>query len=80
MTILELITKAAAASAGLVRLMDDIEAKAPDAKPQIDALRALLAQAVDPANLANLVVVVGSELRDIAQGRIAPKSHPSDAI
>jgi hypothetical protein len=79
-TILDIIKKAAGPADDLLRFLAKVAADAPDLAPLANELAAKLASAVDVQALTAVAVAIPKELGDIAQGKIDPRSHPSDAI
>ena len=80
MSLLDLLMRAAGKGLpNLVALLESIASKSPDLAPIARQWIEALNGVAGPANLANVAAAVARELGDIAQGKINPKSHPSDA-
>ena len=78
MNIIDLLTKAGLAVGTLTDLLAKLKTLAPDLAPEVDAVAALLTTAIAPDNLSAVGAAVVIELKNIAQGKIDPRSHPSD--
>ena len=79
MTILDILTKAGLASAGIIALLEQVAVELPDLAPQLQELILKLEAAVAPEALVALAASLPAEIMNIAQGKIIPANHPSDA-
>lgn len=79
MTLLDLLNKAANAGNELRDFLTYTKQKYPDSAAKVDEILAKLSIALDPSNLAAVAAVILEEIKDIAQGKIVRKDHPSDA-
>jgi hypothetical protein len=79
MTILDILNRFASAGDGLVAFLTRAGAAAPDLKPKADEWIARLQEAVSLKNLTTLASVLPGEIANIAQGKLEPRSHPSDS-
>ena len=80
MTLLDLLKKAAFAGDDLVQFLNVIAQRYPDVAPKAQELVAALSAAVAAENLVALATALPGEIANIAQGKLDPRDHPSDAI
>lgn len=80
MTILEALLKLTGSMPGLVTLLEAAALAAPDLKPKIDQWIQALTQSASKDNLVSLAAALPAEIARIAQFKVDPHSHPSDAI
>ena len=80
MTILQALMIMAGARTSLLELLREAGVAAPDLKPKADEWIVALESAADVPNLVRLASLLPSEIANVAQGRVFPKDHPSDAI
>jgi hypothetical protein len=78
MTLLDILIKAGLAGSGLIALLRKAATQAPDLAPALNKLIDELLAVVDQDNLVKLATVLPQEIANIFQGKIDPKSHPSD--
>lgn len=79
MTILDIIQKAAGAAGALVALLNRVKDELPDLAPEVDKVLAGLNAAISAESLVSLASALPGEIANIAQGKIEPREHPSDA-
>lgn len=80
MTILEGLTKLTGGMVGLVDLLESVADRLPDLAPTAQGWANALRQTATTENLVALATALPKEIADIAQGKVDPKDHPSDAI
>jgi len=80
LTLLDLLKKAAFAGDDLVQFLNVIAQRYPDVAPKAQELVAALSAAVAAENLVALATALPGEIANIAQGKLDPRDHPSDAI
>ena len=80
MTLLQLLEKAAGIPAAtLVALLELLAAAQPEVAEQVASIIAKLKAAIPVNNLVAVAEALPSEIANIAQGKIDPRDHPSDA-
>lgn len=80
MTLLELLQRAAGAPvAKLIEILRAGAAAAPDLADEAEAIIRALQEAIPVSNLVAIAEALPREIADIAQGKIDPRDHPSDA-
>lgn len=80
MTLLQLITQAATGGGALRDFLVAAGNASPDLKPKADEWIAALDAAVSQENLVSLASALPAEIANISQGKLDPRSHPSDSI
>lgn len=80
MTILDILTKAGVATAGIIALLEKAAQQAPDLAPSLHTLIAQLQAAVDQANLVQLASALPAEIANIAKGKLDPRDSPSNLV
>ena len=79
-TFTDILWKSAGLSADkLIAILTAAAAAVPELEAEAKEIIAKIKAARIEENLVALAVVVPSELKNILQGRIDPRSHPSDA-
>jgi len=79
MTILDILQKAAGAAGALVAVLNRAKAALPDLAPEVDKIITELNTAISANNLVALAEALPKEIANIAQGKLDPRDHPSDA-
>ena len=80
MTVIQLLEKAAGLPADLlISLLRTLASAQPDFAASIEGIIAKLEAAVPVANLIAVAEALPKEIANIAQGKIDPRQHPSDA-
>jgi len=80
MTILQILEKLAGGSLNVIAFLERAAEAAPDLAPKAQELIALLQSAASQANLVAVASALPGEIANIAQGKLEPKDHPSDAV
>ena len=80
MNILQVLEKLAGGAGGLILLLEQVAAKAPDLAPEAREWIDNLGAAVSQENLVALAAALPAEIAAIAGGKLDPHDHPSDAI
>lgn len=79
MTLIDILTKAGLAGDELLGFLGSVAEKFPDLAPKAQELAAKLATAIAADNLVALASALPAEIAQIAQGKLDPREHPSDA-
>lgn len=79
MTLLALLKLAGGAADDLLHFLNTVGQRFPDLAPKAQELSAALSAAVTSDNLVALASELPKELVNIAQGKIQPRDHASDA-
>lgn len=78
MTIQELVDELVGRGTGLDGTLDKAGELVPDMKGETDEARSVLAQAVDPANLAAFVLKWPKEALEAFKGHLSPRDNPGN--
>jgi len=79
MTLLDILKKAGLAVDPLRKVVGKVGELAPDLAAESDMILAQLDAPVALENLVALAAALPGEIKNIAQGKIDPRDHPSDA-